>query len=122
MKCRPAGVEFNPFWLLQDDSLLRVIGIPECLEEMGSLLDRFGISVCQPSAPVALKTIAQQIGDRDSGVRSAALNALVSAHVIIGDQLWKILNSVSVCVCFVKSFNHLRSIAVLWKIDRDARV
>ncbi|THD23002.1 Cytoskeleton-associated protein 5 [Fasciola hepatica] len=67
----------------------------ECLEEMGSLIHHFGVTVCQPTVPVALKSIAQQIGDRDSGVRSAALNALVSAYAIVGEQLWKLIGSLS---------------------------
>ncbi|VDP93015.1 unnamed protein product [Echinostoma caproni] len=67
----------------------------ECLEEMGSLIERFGINICQPSVPVALKAIAQQIGDRDSGVRSAALNALVAAYCITGEQIWKLIGSLS---------------------------
>ncbi|KER18139.1 hypothetical protein T265_16270, partial [Opisthorchis viverrini] len=58
---------------------------------MGSLIERFGVNVCQPSVPVALKTISQQIGDRDSGVRTAALNSLVSAYALVGEQLWKII-------------------------------
>ncbi|CAH8448820.1 unnamed protein product [Heterobilharzia americana] len=66
----------------------------ECLDEMGSLIDRFGLNVCQPTVPVALKLIAQQIGDRDSGVRSAALNALLSAYAIIGEQIWKIIGDI----------------------------
>ncbi|KAF6778761.1 hypothetical protein AHF37_03012 [Paragonimus kellicotti] len=65
----------------------------ECLDEMSSLIERFGVNVCQPSVPVALKAICQQISDRDSGVRSAALNALVSAYAIVGEQLWKIIGS-----------------------------
>ncbi|CAH8557444.1 unnamed protein product [Dicrocoelium dendriticum] len=65
----------------------------ECLDEIGSLIDRFGVSVCQPSVATALKAVSQQIGDRDSGVRSAALNALVSAHAIVGEQLWKMIGS-----------------------------
>ncbi|KAH8851107.1 Cytoskeleton-associated protein 5 [Schistosoma japonicum] len=66
----------------------------ECLDEMGSLIDRFGLNVCQPSIPVAIKLIAQQIGDRDSGVRSAALNALLSAYAVIGEQIWKIIGDI----------------------------
>ncbi|TPP66565.1 Cytoskeleton-associated protein [Fasciola gigantica] len=62
---------------------------------MGSLIHHFGVTVCQPTVPVALKSIAQQIGDRDSGVRSAALNALVSAYAIVGEQLWKLIGSLS---------------------------
>ncbi|KAG5446885.1 Cytoskeleton associated protein 5 [Clonorchis sinensis] len=67
----------------------------ECIDEMGSLIERFGVNVCQPSVPVALKTISQQIGDRDSGVRTAALNALVSAYALVGEQLWKIIGNLS---------------------------
>lgn len=70
--------------------------LSECLEEMGCLIHHFGVTVCQPTVPVALKSIAQQIGDRDSGVRSAALNALVSAYAIVGEQLWKLIGTVSV--------------------------
>ncbi|CAH8448402.1 unnamed protein product [Schistosoma bovis] len=66
----------------------------ECLDEMGSLIDRFGLNVCQPSIPVAIKLIAQQIGDRDSGVRSAALNALLSAYAVIGEQIWKVIGDI----------------------------
>ncbi|OON18339.1 HEAT repeat protein, partial [Opisthorchis viverrini] len=67
----------------------------ECIDEMGSLIERFGVNVCQPSVPVALKTISQQIGDRDSGVRTAALNSLVSAYALVGEQLWKIIGNLS---------------------------
>uniref|UniRef100_A0A3Q0KG40 Putative microtubule associated protein xmap215 n=1 Tax=Schistosoma mansoni TaxID=6183 RepID=A0A3Q0KG40_SCHMA len=66
----------------------------ECLDEMGSLIDRFGLNVCQPSIPIAIKLIAQQIGDRDSGVRSAALNALLSAYAVIGEQIWKVIGDI----------------------------
>ncbi|CAH8452669.1 unnamed protein product [Schistosoma rodhaini] len=66
----------------------------ECLDEMGSLIDRFGLNVCQPSIPIAIKLIAQQIGDRDSGVRSAALNALLSAYSVIGEQIWKVIGDI----------------------------
>ncbi|CAH8441458.1 unnamed protein product [Schistosoma turkestanicum] len=66
----------------------------ECLDEMGSLIDRFGLNVCQPSIPIAIKSIAQQIGDRDSGVRSAALNALLSAYAVMGEQIWKVIGDI----------------------------
>lgn len=68
---------------------------------MGSLIDRFGLNVCQPSIPVAIKLIAQQIGDRDSGVRSAALNALLSAYAVIGEQIWKVIGDVRDFSCSI---------------------
>ncbi|VEL20448.1 unnamed protein product [Protopolystoma xenopodis] len=66
----------------------------ECLEEMGSLIGRFGISVCQPTPQVALKQMATQIADRDSGVRTSALNSLVSAYAILGEKIWKLIGEV----------------------------
>ncbi|XP_033753517.1 cytoskeleton-associated protein 5-like [Pecten maximus] len=61
----------------------------ECLEELGSLIEAYGITICQPSPGQALKTISGQIGNRDNGVRNAALNATVVAHTILGDNLYK---------------------------------
>uniref|UniRef100_A0A0R3TNI5 TOG domain-containing protein n=1 Tax=Rodentolepis nana TaxID=102285 RepID=A0A0R3TNI5_RODNA len=63
----------------------------ECLDEIGSMIDHFGLNVCQPSPAVSLKTLAAQISDRDSGVRTAALNALVCVYAIVGEPLWKML-------------------------------
>uniref|UniRef100_A0A5K3F5B7 Cytoskeleton-associated protein 5 n=1 Tax=Mesocestoides corti TaxID=53468 RepID=A0A5K3F5B7_MESCO len=63
----------------------------ECLEEMGLMIDHFGLNVCQPSPAASLKVIAAQISDRDSGVRTAALNALVCAYAIVGEPIWKML-------------------------------
>lgn len=61
----------------------------ECLEELGSLIEAYGITICQPSPGQALKTITGQIGNRDNGVRNAALNTTVVAHTILGDNLYK---------------------------------
>ncbi len=69
--------------------------IAECLEEIGLMIDHDGLGVCQPTPAAALKTIAAQIGDRDSGVRTAALNTLVIAFAILGEPMWKMLGSVS---------------------------
>lgn len=63
----------------------------ECLEEIGSMIEHFGLNVCQPSPAASLKVLAAQISDRDSGVRTAALNALVCAYAIVDEPLWKML-------------------------------
>ena len=47
----------------------------KCLNELGCLIQRNGLSVCHPSK--ALIVIANQISDRDANVRNAALNAIV---------------------------------------------
>jgi len=38
------------------------------------------VSVAGAQPPVALKEIAKQIADRDTGVRNAALNAVTEAY------------------------------------------
>lgn len=53
-----------------------------------------GIGACRPSPAAALKTIAQQIGDRDNGVRSAALNTIVVAYGVIGETVYKHIGQV----------------------------
>ncbi|PIK41383.1 putative cytoskeleton-associated protein 5 [Apostichopus japonicus] len=61
----------------------------ECLEELSSMIEVYGLNVCQPSPPKALKEIATQIADRDNSVRSAALNTLVQAYQIVGEDIYK---------------------------------
>ena len=58
----------------------------ECLEELGALIQVYGMNVCQPTPPKALAAIAAQIGDRDNGVRNAALNAVVEAYYLVGEK------------------------------------
>lgn len=53
------------------------------------------MNVCQPSPAHALKIIAGQIGDRDNGVRNAALNTIVVAYTILGESVYKYVGSVS---------------------------
>ena len=54
------------------------------------------MNVCQPTPPKALAAIAAQIGDRDNGVRNAALNAVVEAYFLIGEKTcYKYCNQVS---------------------------
>ncbi|KAI8994916.1 armadillo-type protein [Pilobolus umbonatus] len=59
----------------------------ECLEEVGSLIQRNGISVMLPNK--ALPLIATHIGDRDAGVRNAALNGIAQAYILMGDPVMK---------------------------------
>uniref|UniRef100_A0A5S6QMP4 TOG domain-containing protein n=1 Tax=Trichuris muris TaxID=70415 RepID=A0A5S6QMP4_TRIMR len=63
----------------------------ECLSAVGSMIEAYGISICA-SPQVTLKTVAQFISDRDNSVRNAALNALVSAHMHIGEKLYKFVS------------------------------
>ncbi|XP_060608176.1 cytoskeleton-associated protein 5-A-like, partial [Ruditapes philippinarum] len=65
----------------------------ECLEELGYLIETYGISICQPSPQQALKAIAGQISERDNGVRNAALNSTVIAYLILGDNLYKYIGT-----------------------------
>ena len=73
---------------------------------MGSLIEDFGISICQPSPAQALKDVAKQIGDRDNSVRNAALNCLLQVYFREGDRVYKLIGHVSNCssCCFVNSF------------------
>ncbi|XP_076471814.1 cytoskeleton-associated protein 5-like isoform X2 [Babylonia areolata] len=63
----------------------------ECLEEMGCLIEQYGINICQPSPAQALKAIAAQISDRDNGVRNAALNSVVTAYMLLGENVYKFI-------------------------------
>lgn len=67
----------------------------ECLEELGNLIEEFGMSVCQPTPSSTLKEISKQISDRDNAVRSAALNAIVKAWFIEGDKVYKLIGQLS---------------------------
>ena len=67
----------------------------ECLEELGYLIESYGMNVCQPSPPKAMKEIAGQIADRDNSVRSAALNTLVQGYQAVGEEIYKYVGHVS---------------------------
>ncbi|RXG68860.1 Cytoskeleton-associated protein 5 [Armadillidium vulgare] len=67
----------------------------ECLETMGSLIEDYGMTVCQPSPPVALKEVAKQIADRDSSVRNAALNCLLQVYLRQGEKVYKLIGQIS---------------------------
>ncbi len=66
----------------------------ECLEELGSLIEGYGMNVCQPTPAKALKEIAVHIGDRDTSVRNAALNTVVAVYNVCGDQVYKLIGNV----------------------------
>ncbi|XP_078271596.1 cytoskeleton-associated protein 5 isoform X2 [Rhinoraja longicauda] len=67
----------------------------ECLEELGILIEVHDLNVCQPTPAKALKEIACQIGDRDTSVRNAALNTVVTVYNICGDQVFKMIGNLS---------------------------
>ncbi|OCT81978.1 cytoskeleton-associated protein 5-A-like isoform X2 [Xenopus laevis] len=67
----------------------------ECLEELGCLVESYGMNVCQPTPAKALKEIAVHIGDRDTTVRNAALNTMVTVYNVHGEQVFKLLGNLS---------------------------
>ncbi|CAO3629819.1 unnamed protein product [Cunninghamella blakesleeana] len=64
----------------------------ECLEEVGDAVRCNGIAVMLPNKSLPL--IATHIGDRDAGVRNAALNAIAQAYILIGDSVFKYVNKI----------------------------
>ncbi|XP_014256323.1 protein mini spindles isoform X2 [Cimex lectularius] len=67
----------------------------ECLEQLCWLIDNYGLNVCHPSPQVSLKEIAKHISDRDTSVRNAALNLVVTAHFLEGDKVLKMVSHIS---------------------------
>ncbi|XP_061677746.1 cytoskeleton-associated protein 5 isoform X2 [Syngnathoides biaculeatus] len=67
----------------------------ECLEELGCLIEGYGMIVCQPTPAKSLKEIAVHIGDRDTSVRNAALNTVVAVYNVCGDQVYKLIGNLS---------------------------
>ncbi|XP_029992066.1 cytoskeleton-associated protein 5 isoform X3 [Sphaeramia orbicularis] len=67
----------------------------ECLEELGCLIEGYGMNVCQPTPAKSLKDIAVHIGDRDTSVRNAALNTVVAVYNVCGDQVYKLIGNLS---------------------------
>lgn len=67
----------------------------ECLDELGYLIESYGMGACQPSAQIALKEIARHIADRDNSVRSAALNCVVQAYFLVEDKVYKLIGQLS---------------------------
>ncbi|XP_076313305.1 msps cytoskeleton-associated protein 5 [Tachypleus tridentatus] len=67
----------------------------ECLEELGAMIEVYGIRICQPSPAAALKEVARQIADRDNSVRNAALNCVVQAYNLEGEKVFKYIGQLS---------------------------
>lgn len=67
----------------------------ECLDELGYLIETYGLTVCQPSTQSALKEIARHISDRDNSVRSAALNTIVQAYFLAGEKIYKLIGQMT---------------------------
>ena len=65
----------------------------ECLEELASLIQRSGMSVCAPSK--AFPVIASQLADRDAGVRNGALAAITQAYLLAGQNVYKYIGKIS---------------------------
>lgn len=67
----------------------------ECLDELGYLIETYGLNVCQPTPPIALKEIAKHISDRDNSVRNAALNCVVQAYFLTGEKVYKLIGNLN---------------------------
>lgn len=67
----------------------------ECLEVMGSMIEDYSITVCQPTPAACLKEVAKQISDRDNSVRNAALNCVLQAYNIVGEKVYKMVGNIS---------------------------
>lgn len=85
----------------------------ECLEELGCLVESYGMNVCQPTPGKALKEMATHIGDRDNTVRNAALNTIVTVYNVHGDQVFKLIGNVSVTGNKIFFFNLFFQILML---------
>ncbi|CAI2340317.1 unnamed protein product [Caenorhabditis sp. 36 PRJEB53466] len=59
----------------------------ECLLVIESYISSAGISPLK--SLVIEKTVAAHVGDKDVGVRNAAINVLVACYKFEGDQMWK---------------------------------
>ena len=73
----------------------------ECLEELGLLIQNNGMVVCHPTPQKATQVIAQQISDRDTNVRNAALNTLVIVYDNIGETVYKYAGQVCMYTNYV---------------------
>jgi cytoskeleton-associated protein 5 len=65
----------------------------ECLEECGQMIEALGLNSFSPQT--SLKEIAKCIGDRDNGVRNAALNSITIAYQIAGEQVYKFIGKLN---------------------------
>ncbi|KAI0928788.1 hypothetical protein AcV7_008830 [Taiwanofungus camphoratus] len=63
------------------------------LDELASLLKRFGKGTCEPSK--AFPVVASMISDKDAQVRRSALAALSEGYVLVGESIWSIVGHLS---------------------------
>ncbi|KZT26231.1 ARM repeat-containing protein [Neolentinus lepideus HHB14362 ss-1] len=63
------------------------------LDELASLLKRFGMSACEPNK--ALPQIAAMIADKDPQVRKSTLSALSEVYVLVGEKVWSLVGPLS---------------------------
>ena len=66
----------------------------ECLDQCALLIKRNGVAVCSNASRV-FPLIANQISDRDSGVRNSALSVIIQAYIMIGDQVFKLMGRIN---------------------------
>ncbi|XP_009680506.2 cytoskeleton-associated protein 5-like [Struthio camelus] len=64
-----------------------------CLEEVGYLLEVYGLDICEPSPGKALKRIAAFLRDDNSSVHSAALNIMVIVCKTHGEGMFKMVGN-----------------------------
>ena len=77
------------------------MSVPECLEELGVLIQNNGMIVCGPQPQKTVPLMAAQISDRDNTVRSAALNTLVVVYNNMGEAVYKYTSQVSLCYTLI---------------------
>lgn len=66
----------------------------ECLQELGNVIERHGLEVCERGANKGtLNAIVQAVGD--SALRAAALNTLATCYTVAGEDIWKMLGKVT---------------------------
>jgi len=63
----------------------------ELLQELSYMIHRQGMSVCQMGVGKSMKLIAKQVSDRDTNVRTAALDCIVTVWNILGDDVYKLM-------------------------------
>ena len=70
------------------------------------------MNVCQPTPAKALKDIAVHIGYRDTTVRNAALNTVVAAYNVCGDQVFKLIGNVRELCVMIRTLLRIQSCIV----------
>ncbi|KZO91665.1 ARM repeat-containing protein [Calocera viscosa TUFC12733] len=61
------------------------------LEDMASLINRYGMSICDPKA---FPAVAAMVSDRDATVRQAALSVIGEGYGLVGDGIWARLGAI----------------------------